>query len=76
MSLDSVPGAKGRVSALMAIIRLGTLSIGLQVVSYFYVGRFLELGVSIFLFSLCGLIFGLILVSRYKIFQAKPVANI
>lgn len=57
LSLDVIPGAKSRASALTNVTRLIGCAICIESVSYVYDGRFLQLGVLIFGLSIVGLIF-------------------
>ncbi len=57
LSLDIIPGAKSRASALSNVARLVGCAICIQSVSYVYDGRFLHLGLLIFGLTIIGLIF-------------------
>ncbi len=57
LSLDIIPGAKSRASALTNVARLVGSAICIESVSYVYDGRFLHLGLLIFGLSIVGLIF-------------------
>jgi MFS transporter, DHA1 family, multidrug resistance protein len=49
LSLETMPNAKGKITALFTSIRLIMTAISLQIVSYFYNGSFVHLGIIMFL---------------------------
>ena len=57
--LDIIPGTKSRAAALVNVARLIGSAIGIEAVSYLYDGRFLQLGLLIFVLSIVGLIFAM-----------------
>lgn len=69
LSLEVIPDAKGRIAALIVGSRLLLTSVGLQVVSYFYQGRFISLGISLFLMTLIMFWFCYRLYYKEKIFD-------
>lgn len=64
ISLEVVEGAKGRAAALMSGMRLLLTAGMLEVISYFYVGKFLPIGLGIFAMSFLALAFFYIIFSK------------
>jgi DHA1 family bicyclomycin/chloramphenicol resistance-like MFS transporter len=55
--LDVVPETKSRAAAVVNVARLVVSAVCIEIVSYFYNGKFLYLGLLIFGFSIVGLVF-------------------
>jgi DHA1 family bicyclomycin/chloramphenicol resistance-like MFS transporter len=46
-SLNVIPNAKGKITAMIFSSRMIITSVSLQIVGYFYIGRFFEIGVAL-----------------------------
>lgn len=58
LALDSVPNAKGRISALITAGRLLMAALFVQIISYFYCGIFMPIGLGVVIAVLGGLYAG------------------
>jgi DHA1 family bicyclomycin/chloramphenicol resistance-like MFS transporter len=67
LSLEAVKNAKGRISAMFVSSRLIITAISIQIVSYFYDGSFVQLGIAMCLTLLIGLW------TCYKLFQQDKI---
>ncbi len=64
LSLEIVEGSKARAAALMNALRLFVTAALLELISFFYIGKFLPVGVGIFAISILSLIFIKIIFKR------------
>lgn len=69
LSLEVIPEAKGRIAALIVGSRLFLTAAGLQIVSYFYQGTFISLGISLFVMTLIMFWFCYRLYYKEKLFN-------
>ncbi len=67
LSLEAVKNAKGRISAVFVSSRLIITAISIQIVSYFYNGSFIQLGIAMCVTLLIGLW------TCYKLFQQDKI---
>ncbi len=67
LSLEAVKNAKGRISAMFVSSRLIITAISIQIVSYFYDGSFVQLGIAMCVTLLIGLW------TCYKLFQQDKI---
>jgi len=65
LSLDAVPRAKARISALISSSRFILTAVTIQIVSYIYDGTFMFIGLSMFL------ILGLMFICCFKLFREE-----
>ena len=56
LTLDVIPETKSRAAAVVNITRLTGSAICIELISYFYNGNFLHLGLLLFGFSIVGLL--------------------
>lgn len=68
LMLESLPEAKGRISAVQVGGRLILAAIAIQVVSYFYDDSFRPVGIAMILMYLTAFLVGIVLFRRQKIF--------
>lgn len=71
LSLQTVTDAKGRIAAIVVSSRLIATAVGLQVVSYFYQGTFVPIGIAMCLILVLGLWFCFKLLQEDKIFISR-----
>jgi DHA1 family bicyclomycin/chloramphenicol resistance-like MFS transporter len=67
LSLETVKNAKGRITAIHVSSRLIITAISVQIVSYFYNGSFIQLGLAMCITLLIGMW------SCYKLFQQDKI---
>jgi DHA1 family bicyclomycin/chloramphenicol resistance-like MFS transporter len=73
LSLEVLPEAKGRIAALQTLIRLCFMSLGVQIVSYFYHGIFLELGLAMMILLSVGLGFIYVLIVKERMLHTPSL---
>jgi len=76
ISIDVVPGAQSRATALMLALRLILTAIAIEVVSLLYSGSFFPIGIAMFGFIAIAMLFFAMLFKRYHIaIPDKPRAQ-
>ncbi len=76
LSLQALPDAKGRISAVSVSSRLILTAISLQIVSFFYDGTFLAMGIAMCLFTIVGLWTCMKLIYEYRVFDLAKAKQI